>query len=153
MNVLRLTTLALLMPLAGLALAAPPASGLDTPGFDKQVRAQDDLFRAANGHWLKTTEIPADKSSYGTFVQLGDLSDKQVRAIIESLAAKKPKAGTVEQKVGSFYATYLDTATIDKAGLAPMRPVLASIAAIQDRQQLAAWLGRSQGQFDTPIQL
>jgi putative endopeptidase len=153
MNVLRLTTLALLMPLAGLALAAPPASGLDTPGFDKQVRAQDDLFRAANGHWLKTTEIPADKSSYGTFVQLGDLSDKQVRAIIESLAAKKPKAGTVEQKVGSFYATYLDTATIDKVGLAPMRPVLASIAAIQDRQQLAAWMGRSQGQFDTPIQL
>ena len=78
---LRLTTLALLMQLGTAALAAPPVSGLDLKGFDAQSRPQDDLFRAANGHWLDRTEIPADKSSYGTFIQLRDQSDARVRLI------------------------------------------------------------------------
>lgn len=101
-NTLRLTTLALLMHVSGLALAAPTASGLDLGGADKAVRPQDDLFRAGNGHWLATTEIPGDKASYGTFIQLRDLSDKRVRGIIEELAKHKASPGSVEQKVGEF---------------------------------------------------
>jgi predicted metalloendopeptidase len=50
-------------------LAAPPVSGLDRAGFDAAVRPQDDLFHAANGAWIRTTEIPADKPEYGTFIQ------------------------------------------------------------------------------------
>ncbi|OWQ85305.1 peptidase M13 [Roseateles aquatilis] len=150
---LRLTTLALLMQLGGLAMAAPPQSGLDTQAFDKKVRPQDDLFRAANGHWLETTEIPADKSSFGVFIQLRDTSDQRARTIIEELAKKKGKTGSVEQKIGDYYATYTDTATIDKAGLAPVKPLLDSIAAIQTREQLAAWMGRQMGVIDTPVPL
>lgn len=150
---LRLTTLALLMQLGTAALAAPPVSGLDLKGFDAQSRPQDDLFRAANGHWLDRTEIPADKSSYGTFIQLRDQSDARVRRIIEELAAKKPKAGSVEQKIGQYYAAYMDTAAIDKAGLKPVQPWLDSISAIQNGEQLAAWLGRSQGLVNTPVLL
>ncbi|WP_431260345.1 M13 family metallopeptidase [Roseateles chitinivorans] len=150
---LRLTTLALLMQLGGFAMAAPPQSGLDLKGYDKSVRPQDDLFRAANGHWLSTTEIPADKSSYGAFHQLADLSDKRARAIIEDLAKKKAKAGTVEQKIGDYYAAYMNTAAIDKAGLAPVKPLLDSIAAIQTREQLATWLGAQTGVVDLPVPL
>ncbi len=152
-NVLRLTTLALLMQLGGFAMAAPPQSGLDLQGYDKSVRPQDDLFRAANGRWLSTTEIPADKSSYGAFHLLADLSDKRARAIIEDLSKKKAKAGTVEQKIGDYYAAYMNTAAIDKAGLAPLKPLLDSIAAIRTREQLAAWLGAQTGVVDTPVPL
>ncbi|OWQ45280.1 peptidase M13 [Roseateles noduli] len=150
---LRLTTLALLMQLGGFALAAPPQSGLDLKGYDKSVRPQDDLFRAANGHWLSTTEIPADKSSYGAFHLLADLSDKRARAIIEDLSKKKAKGGTVEQKIGDYYAAYMNTAAIDKAGLAPVKPLLDSIAAIQTREQLATWLGAQTGVVDLPVPL
>jgi len=152
-NALRLTTLALLMQLGGLAMAAQPQSGLELKSFDKSVRPQDDLFRAANGHWLDTTEIPSDKASYGAFVQLRDLSDKRARGIIEELAKKKGKAGSVEQKIGDYYASYMNTAAIDKAGLAPVQPLLDSIAAIQTRQQLAAWMGKQMGVVNTPVPL
>ncbi|TXD83242.1 M13 family metallopeptidase [Mitsuaria sp. TWR114] len=152
-NVLRLTTLALLMQLGGLAMAAQPQSGLDLKGYDKTVRPQDDLFRAANGHWLSTTEIPADKASYGAFHLLADLSDKRARAIIEDLSKKKAQGGSVEQKIGDYYAAYMNTAAIDKAGLAPIKPLLDSIAAIQTRTQLATWLGAQTGVLDTPVPL
>lgn len=152
-NTLRLTTLALLMHVGGIALAAPTVSGLDFGGADKAVRPQDDLFRAGNGHWLATTEIPSDKASYGTFIQLRDLSDKRVRGIIEELAKHKASPGSVEQKVGEFYAAYMDLAAIDKAGLAPVKPLLDSIAAIQTRQQLAEWMGRNMGIVNTPVPL
>ncbi len=150
---LRLSTLALLMHLGGIAMAATPQSGLALPGFDKSVRPQDDLFRAANGHWLATTDIPGDKSSFGTFVQLGDLSDKRVRGIVEELAKKKGKPGSVEQKVGDYYAAYLNTAAIDKAGLAPVKPLLDSIAAIKTREEVAMWMGRQTGVINTPVPL
>ena len=152
-NALRLTTLALLMQLGGLAMAAQPQSGLDLKGYDKTVRPQDDLFRAANGHWLSTTEIPADKASYGAFHLLADLSDKRARAIIEDLSKKKAQGGSVEQKIGDYYAAYMNTAAIDKAGLAPIKPLLDSIAAIQTRTQLATWLGAQTGVLDTPVPL
>ncbi|MDN3922081.1 M13 family metallopeptidase [Roseateles violae] len=149
---LRLAPLALLLALSGQAQAAP-SSGLDVGGFDKSVRAQDDLFRAANGQWIARTEIPADKADYGSFIILADQSDKQVRAIVEELAARPQQAGSVEQKIAAFYAAYTDTAAIDKAGLAPLQPRLASIAAIKTRAELAAWLGKAQGEFSTPVLL
>jgi len=150
---LKLTTLALLLQLAGAAFAAPLSSGLDMPGFDPAVRAQDDLFRAANGGWMKATEIPADKSEYGAFIQLRDLSDKRVRAIVDELATQQHPSGSVAQKVGAFYASFMNTEAIDKAGLAPVKPLLAEIDAIKSLKELAAWQGRMQGRLETPVQL
>ena len=149
----RLAPLALFLTLAGLVHAAPPTSGLDLDGFDKSVSAKKDLFRAANGQWAAKTEIPADKAAYGTVIILRDLSDKRVRAIVDELTAKPQKAGSVEQKVAAFYDSYTDTAGIDKAGLAPLQAMLASIDAIRTRVELAAWLGSAQGQIGTPVKL
>lgn len=138
---------------AGAATAAPLVSGLDTAQFDPLVRPQDDLFLHANGRWLRNTPIPADKSSYGTFYELVDASDARVRAIIEELAATPQAPGTIEQKIAAHYAAYMDTAAIDRAGLAPMQPLLEAIDAITTRTDLARWLGQVQGQIDTPVGL
>ena len=150
---IKILTSTLWVACAANCLAAAPVSGLDLPGFDPGVRPQDDLFRAANGTWLKTTEIPADKPEYGTFIQLRDLSDQQVRAIVDELATQSHKPGSVAQKVGAFYAGYLDTAAIDKAGLVPLQDLLAGIDAIKTPRQLAQWQGRVQGRVDTPVAL
>ncbi|MEJ6007130.1 M13 family metallopeptidase [Paucibacter sp. AS339] len=129
------------------------APGLDLAHYDPQVRVQDDLFRAVNGGWLKTAQIPASKGSHGSFEILRDQSDAHVRAIVEKLAAQPQQAGSNEQKIGDFYAGFMDTDAIDQAGLKTLRPLLDEIAAIQDRQQLAAWLGRSQGVLNLPLNL
>jgi len=63
-------------------VGAVSPGGLDRAGMDPAVRPQDDLFGAMNGGWLKKTEIPADKPEYGTFIQLRDLSDERVKAIV-----------------------------------------------------------------------
>jgi len=149
----RLAPLSATLLCASFAGAATPSSGLDMPGFDPGVRVQDDLFRAANGAWLNKTEIPADKAEYGTFVQLSDLSDKRVRAIVDELAGKPQKPGSVQAKIAAFYGAYTDTNGIDRAGLKPAKATLDSIAAIKTRSQLARWLGDAQGRFDTPIGL
>jgi putative endopeptidase len=146
------------LPLAALLLAmnvaaAPPESGLDLKGFNPAVKPQDDLFRTANGQWLATTEIPADKSRYGSFTILSDLSDERVRAIVEELAAKPQAEGSVEQKVAAFYNAYIDTTAIDSTGLQSMKARLASIDAIKTRRELAVWLGKAQGTFNSPIAL
>ncbi|HEY1132242.1 MAG TPA: M13 family metallopeptidase N-terminal domain-containing protein, partial [Roseateles sp.] len=153
MNVFRLSTLSLMLLLGTAALAAEPRSGLDLAGFDRAVRPQDDLFRAANGYWLATTEIPADKSNYGSFIELADLSDRRVREVVEALAASKPAAGSAARKIVDYYATHLDTAAIDKGGMAPLKPLLDSIDAIASREQFAAWLGTRVGQVAGLVRL
>ena len=130
-----------------------PLSGLDLAGFDPEVRVQDDLFRAANGRWLETTEIPADQARYGSFIQLSDLADARLRKIVDELATTEHASGSVEQKVGDFYAAYLDTARIESIGLAPIKPLLAEIDAIETVSQLARWQGRMQGRLNTPVRL
>ena len=122
-------------------------------GFDPAVRFQDDLFRAANGRWLEATEIPADKPRYGAFSQLSDLSDKRLRAIVDELATRPHKDGSVERQVGTYYGAFMNTDAIDKAGLAPIGPLLAEIEAIKTLRQLAQWQGRMQGRLNTPVSL
>src|SRR5450830_649357 len=91
---LKLLLLTTVLMSAAVGLAGAATSGLDRPGFDPGVRAQDDLFRAANGAWLQQTEIPPDKSDYGAFIELRDISDQRVRAIVEELAHQPQKPGS-----------------------------------------------------------
>jgi putative endopeptidase len=152
MKLFKLATLSLLLPLAFASMAAP-TSGIDPTMADPAIRIQDDLFRATNGNWLKKTAIPADKAEYGSFHLLRDLSDQRVRAIVEELAKSKHEAGSVEQKIGDYYASFTDTDAIDKAGLAPIKPILATIDALKNAKDLAQWLGKMQGQIETPVSL
>ena len=127
-------------------------SGVDRTGMDPSVRPQDDLYLAANGGWMKVTEIPADKSSWGTFLQLRDLTDQRVRSLVEGLQAAAPAAGSNAQKVNDFYRSWLDEAAIDKAGLAPVAPSLAEVDAVKDVHALVGLMGRWQGVVHAPLE-
>ena len=111
--------------------------GFDEKGMDKTVQPGDDFYTFANGNWAKTNPIPADKSNYGSFNLLSDLSETRTRGILDT-AAKDPNS-----KIGRAYATYLDTGTIEAKGLAPIRPWLKKIAALSDRAQYPALLAEA----------
>jgi putative endopeptidase len=117
------------------------------------VRPQDNLFQAVNAEWLKTAVIPDDQSEYGSFRELRDASDAQVRAIVEQLVASKHAKGSVEQKAADLYSAYLDTKAMEKAGMAPVAPRMAEIDKIHNAADLARWMGSVQGEIDTPIGL
>ncbi|MES2316876.1 MAG: M13-type metalloendopeptidase [Pseudomonadota bacterium] len=123
-------------PVAAAAPAAP-ISGIDTQYIDPTVRAQDDFFSYLNGKWLKSTEIPADKSSWGTFAKLRDDVQPQVRAIIESAQQdKKQKAGSDARKIGDLYDSYMNEAKREQLGYKPLTGELAKIAALRDKKGL-----------------
>ncbi len=91
-------------------------TGLDFDHIDSSVRLQDDLYRHFNGAWLKSAEIPADRATDGAFIKLRDLSEKRVRAIIESAS------GSAEaQKISDVYASFMDADAIEAKGFSPIQ--------------------------------
>ncbi len=118
-------------------------AGLDYAGFDRSARAQDNLFQHVNGRWLTETEIPGDKSNYGSFSVLADRSDERLRAIVIEAAAADEPSGTELRKIGDFYTSFMDTARVDELGIAPLADELARVDAIQSRRDLADYLGRA----------
>jgi len=108
--------------------------------MDKSVAPGDDFNTYTNGGWLKSTEIPADKASYGIFTKLADQTRRQTQKLIEQTAAN-PGAGADARKIADFYATYMDEAAIEAKGIAPLKPELDKMAAIADRRGLARAIG------------
>jgi putative endopeptidase len=135
---------ALMGGVAACASAPPPLrSGLLLPGYNRQVRAQDDLFQFANGAWLRTTEIPADRSQYGAFIALADQAETNLRAIVEDSAARRGAAGSPDQRIGDFYASFMDTARVNALGAAPLKESLDRIDALATPAELARYFGES----------
>ena len=127
--------------------AAPPASpaaavnngrpelgtfGFDEAGMDRSVAPGDNFYGFASGNWAKSTPIPPDKSSYGMFTRLDDISRSRTREILEE-AKNDPKS-----KIGNAYASYLDTATIEAKGLAPFEPWLNRVRSLSSKEGYAA---------------
>ena len=106
--------------------------GFDKAGMDTTVLPGNNFYQYANGTWARTTPIPADKSNYGMFTLLDDLSRQRTRAIIEE-AAKDPN-----NKIGAAYASFLDTAAIEAKGLAPIQPWLNDIRGLPSKAGYAA---------------
>src|SRR5205085_1480191 len=111
--------------------------------IERSVRPGDDFYRYANGAWLQKTEIPPDRTSVGAFSLLDDLGNKRTAALIETMVKANAAAGSNERKVADLYQSYMDTATIEKRGLEPLKPQLDAIAAIKDKRELARALGAS----------
>ncbi|MEQ4574374.1 M13 family metallopeptidase [[Pseudomonas] boreopolis] len=128
------------------AASAPPAKpvlgdfGFDAAGMDRSVAPGDDFFGYANGQWVKTTEIPADRASYNSFTRIVVDTEKHVRDIVEGAAANDRATGD-EKKIGDYYAAFMDEAGIEAKGASPVQPQLDAIAQIADKQALAAALG------------
>ncbi|HVY82089.1 MAG TPA: M13 family metallopeptidase [Steroidobacteraceae bacterium] len=134
--------------------AAPPARigkwGIDLTSRDASVKPGDDFYRYAIGHWLDTNEIPPDRTSWSTFAMLANEAEQQLRELIEALPADAPP-GSNAQKVRDMYRTYLDTNTIEKLGLEPVKPLLASIASARTHEDVAKLLGRPDVPLRTPL--
>ncbi len=126
--------------------------GVDGAGMNKAVKPGDDFYAFVNGTWNSKTEIPSDKASWGGFGILRDLSDTRTRGIIESVAAAKNEPGSSGQKVGDYFASFMDEAAIEAKGATPLAPLLAQVAAIQTPTQLAAAFAiANRVGIDTPI--
>jgi putative endopeptidase len=115
-------------------------------GMNVAIRPQDDLFGHVNGRWLDETEIPSDRSSWGPFVQLADIAEDQVRTIIEDLArvVAEGAEGAIDEdarKIGDLFYAFMDTDTINRKGIEPVRPLIAAVAGLRDVRDLAAFLG------------
>lgn len=119
------------------------AFGIDLSHQDPDTRPGDDFFRFANGKWLDSFELPADRSNYGSFTVLSDRSERRVRAIIDDLAAAEPARGSVERKISDYYLSYMDVERLNGLGIGPLRPGLAALDAVGSREELVAAFGRA----------
>lgn len=130
------------------------SSGIITENMDLSVSPGDDFFQYVNGKWFDTFEIPADKSSYGSFVILRDEAQDHVMDIIKSSAEGDFKAGSDEQKVGDFYRAYMDVDTRDSLGVTPLTSELDKIANIENYSDLAAYFAyAARYGYGTPFSL
>ena len=121
--------------------AAIGAFGLDLSAGNSAVKPGDDFFAYASGNWYDHFEIPPDRTSFGAFNQLEELSKQRVRELIEQAAASRPASGTAAQKIGDYYAAYMDQAAIETNGLAPAEGDLKRIAAAATKADVAKLFG------------
>jgi putative endopeptidase len=105
--------------------------GFDFAGMDRSVAPGDDFYAFANGTWARTTVIPDDKSNYGMFTALGDLSLERTRAILDEAR------GDANSRIGRAYASYMDEAGVEARGMAPIQPWLTRVRGLTSRTQLA----------------
>lgn len=138
--------MAVLVAACGGATPATDVPAIGTWGVDLSVRDEGaspghDFNRYANGRWLDSFQIPADLPSYGSFTKLRLAAEEDVRAIVEDLAASGGAPGSIEQKVGDFYASWMDEAGIESQGAAPLGPYLAQVEAIQTKADLMRAFG------------
>ncbi len=114
-------------------------SGLNLGHIDHSVRPQDFFYKHVNGAWLKNTDIPADKSSWGAFNELAETSLNQLHSIIETVSLKKDiPAGSVEQKIIDLYASFMDEPLLETLGITPLEEEFENIDALIDKKELAA---------------
>lgn len=128
------------------------AFGLDPTAHDPTVRPGDDFYRYADGHWLDSNTIPADRSAWGVFAELDERARGDLRQIVETIPADAAPGGP-QQKIRDFYRSYIDTDAIERAGLAPAQPALQAIAAARTYEELSRLMGRPDLGLTAPIRL
>lgn len=118
------------------------AWGVDLEGMDRTVRPGDDFFRFVNGRWADSTAIPPDRTTFGVSALLRDLSERQVRAIIDEWAAGTGPAGSSDEaKVASLYRSFMDVETVERLGLTPLRSHLDRIRSASTHEALGSLMG------------
>ena len=119
--------------------------GIDTAGMDLGAKPGADFFGYVNGAWAKNTPIPSDRSSYGSFMVLRDLSEARVRSLVEGYALGDPAKDGDAAKVAALYRGFMDEAAIEALGAKPLKPHLAAIAKVKDKAAMAELMGRASG--------
>jgi putative endopeptidase len=112
--------------------SAKRTSFLDVAGVDSSLNPADDFFAYANSKWINNTKIPDDQSGWGSFYNVEEDNVTKTKIVLEAAAASNGKEGSLEQKIGDFYTSGMDTNTIEKRGIEPIKAELAKIDAIKD---------------------
>ncbi|MDQ3748491.1 MAG: M13 family metallopeptidase [Acidobacteriota bacterium] len=110
--------------------------GFDTSRMDKSVEACTDFFQYANGTWLKNTEIPAAYSRWGSFNILGENNNAVLKSVLETASKTKAASGTDTQLIGDYFASCMDEAAIEKAGVKPLKSYFTQIEQIKTTADL-----------------
>src|ERR1700761_128484 len=105
---------------------------VDVAGIDSLTKPGDNFFRFVNGKWYDTAKIASDQSGVGSYIFMNIPQKQLLQNILDSVSKSKNTMGSVEQKVGDFYNSGMDVATINKRGYEPIKPILTRIDAITD---------------------
>lgn len=128
-------------------------SGIHLQHFDKKIAPQQDFYQHVNGHWLEHEEIPADMPNWGAFTILRENSTQQLHDIVEELAKTKSEYGSNEQKVGSLYASFMDTETLNARGIQPLKADIAKIEAMKSKKDFTLLLADyAKNRVSTPFE-
>lgn len=152
-SILRSLVLAVLLPCGfaqgvytGVTLnAAEPklSSGVNVANQDSSIRPQDDFYQYANGKWLNTVQIPADKSSWGAFNQLRESSLVQLHGIVDKLIANKHlQSNSNQQKLVNLYQSYMDESGLNQLGATPLQDLFKQIDQLQSIQQIPGLMAK-----------
>lgn len=125
------------------AVVAQMPIGINVAAMTATVKPGDDFYAYANGEWMKTTEIPADRSSTGAFLVAFQETEKHKTSLIAELVKAEHATGSDAARIANFYKAYTDTAAIDAAGMKPAEADLARYEAIANKQDLSAVLGQN----------
>lgn len=136
----RLLAACVLVLFQGSIDAREPRSGIYTENFDRNIRPQDNLFNHVNGRWLLRTDIPSDKSNYGSFTRLSDEAIENIHSIMKEAVEVRGATGNV-QRIGDFYRSFMDTARIEEKGISPLKSELAAIDALQSTTDVIRHFG------------
>lgn len=125
--------------------------GVALENMDTTVDPGDDFFSYVNGTWLKETELPADKSSYGSFGVLADQAEERVKGIIQDAADADAPGGSAERRIGDMYAAFMDTDAIEDKGLTPLQGELDAISALSSHEEIFMAMGDPNLQLTGPF--
>ena len=125
--------------------------GLDLSAMDTSVRPQDDFYNYVNGSWMKTAKIPSDKTSWGTYYMLDDITEANCLSILDDLVNKEYPEGSEGQKIQTLYKQYIDWDTRNKQGITPIEGQLAKINAIASLADLQKYLEEATLLGNNPI--